>query len=150
VKDKRTILIVEDNAMNLELAVDLLEAAGFRVLTATTAEAALQLARSAYPDLVLMDISLPGMDGLAATQALKKDPATQHLPIVALTAHAMRGDADKALAAGCGGYLTKPIDTRDFCRQVDSFLKSLRNQPTAGPIRPWRNHEKSNHESESY
>ncbi|MEI6393977.1 MAG: response regulator [Verrucomicrobiota bacterium] len=113
-----TILVIEDNLLNLELVTDLLEAGGFIVCSARTAEEGLQLAWSISFDLVLMDISLPGMDGLAATQVLKTSPATRHLPVVALTAHAMRGDEDLALGAGCDGYLTKPIDTRTFAAKV--------------------------------
>src|SRR5438128_2741992 len=110
--NRSKILIVEDNAMNMELAADLLEAAGHEVFRARAAEQGIELARSAAPDLILMDISLPGMDGLVATQRLKAEPATRAIPVLALTAHAMKGDHEKALAAGCAGYLTKPIDTR--------------------------------------
>lgn len=117
-----TILIVEDNPLNLELATDLLETAGYVVRQAGTAEEAIQTARTALPGLILMDVSLPGMDGLAATQALKADPATHAIPVVALTAHAMKGDEDKARAAGCEGYITKPIDTRTFPVTVARFL----------------------------
>jgi CheY-like chemotaxis protein len=118
----RKILIVEDNPTNMELAKDLLEAGGFVVLPATEAEAGLRLARQAKPDLILMDWSLPGMDGLAATRELKMDPATQHIPVVALTAHAMKGDERVALQAGCDGYLPKPIDTRNFVRTLRVWL----------------------------
>jgi CheY-like chemotaxis protein len=116
------ILIIEDNLLNLELATDLLEANGFAVASAPTAEEGLQLARELEPDLVLMDFSLPGMDGLSATKNLKTDPATRHLTIVGLTAHAMKGDEELALSAGCDGYLTKPIDTRTFVATVKNFL----------------------------
>lgn len=108
------ILVVEDNALNLELATDLLEASGFEVICAQTGEAAVKLAHEALPQLILMDLSLPGMDGIEATQALKGDPQTSGIPIVAVTAHAMKGDEQKALAVGCAGYITKPIDTRMF------------------------------------
>ena len=119
---RHKILIIEDNPMNMELAVDLLEAAGHEVLTAMEAETGIELARSEQPELILMDVSLPGMDGLAATQKLKADPGTRNIPIVALTAHAMKGDEEKALAAGCQGYLTKPIDTRTFAATVVGLL----------------------------
>ncbi len=119
-----TILIVEDNPMNLELATDLLEAAGFTVHQAATAEEGLRLARELSPQMILMDWSLPGIDGLAATQALRADPATRHLRVIALTAHAMRGDEELALQAGCDGYLTKPIDTRTFAGTVAAFIAS--------------------------
>ena len=108
--------------MNMELAADLLETANYTVLRAGEAETGIELARTKGPDLILMDISLPGMDGLAATQKLKSDTATRSIPIVALTAHAMKGDEEKALAAGCVGYLTKPIDTRTFAKTVQGFL----------------------------
>ncbi len=90
------VLIVEDNPLNMELETDVLEAAGYVVLQAEDAEAAIALARSDKPAVILMDVSLPGMDGLIATQALKHDPSTQDIPIVVLTAHAMQGDREKA------------------------------------------------------
>ena len=116
------ILIIEDNELNLELATDLLEANGFVVSSAQTAEEGLRMAREMLPDLVLMDFSLPGMDGLSATKYLKADPATRHLTVVGLTAHAMRGDDQIALNAGCDGYLTKPIDTRTFIATVKKYM----------------------------
>jgi CheY-like chemotaxis protein len=117
-----TILIIEDNPLNVELATDLLEAGGFRIHSTRTAEEGLRLARELLPDLVLMDISLPGMDGLCATRALKNDPATASLCVVGLTAHAMKGDETTALHAGCDGYLTKPIDTRTFVTAIKDFI----------------------------
>jgi CheY-like chemotaxis protein len=122
------ILVVEDNSVNLELVTDLLEANGFSVLPAATAEEGLRLARELGPDLILMDLSLPGIDGLAATRALKTDPVTCQVPVIALTAHAMRGDEAAALKAGCDGYLSKPIDTRTFPARVAGFIN-------AGPSR---------------
>jgi len=119
-----SILIIEDNPLNVELATDLLEAGGFRIHATRTAEDGIRMARELLPDLVLMDISLPGMDGLAATRALKSDPATQHLRIIGLTAHAMKGDAGTAKNAGCDGYLTKPIDTRTFVATVKNFMSA--------------------------
>jgi CheY-like chemotaxis protein len=126
------ILIIEDNVLNLELATDLLEANGFVVTSAPTAEEGLRLARKLLPALVLMDFGLPGMDGLSATKHLKDDPATSHLAIVGLTAHAMRGDEELALNAGCDGYLTKPINTRTFVATVKKFMASanLHHQKT--------------------
>jgi CheY-like chemotaxis protein len=118
------ILIIEDNELNLELATDLLEANGFLVSSTRTAEEGLRLAHELLPDLVLMDFSLPGMDGLSATKHLKADPATRYLTVVGLTAHAMRGDDQIALNAGCDGYLTKPIDTRTFIATVKRFIAS--------------------------
>jgi len=118
------ILIVEDNLMNMELATDLLEASGYIVIQAGVAEKGIELARAELPDLILMDISLPGMDGLEATGVLKQDPATKDINVVVLTAHAMKGDEEKALAAGCAGYITKPIDTRAFSKTVARFIDS--------------------------
>jgi CheY-like chemotaxis protein len=118
-----TILIVEDNAANLELATDLLEAGGYSVRQARDASEGLQLAREILPDLILMDLSLPGRDGLSTTRELKADPVTRHIPIVALTAHAMLGDESIAREAGCNGYLTKPIDTRRFAQSLGAWLK---------------------------
>ena len=120
----KRILVIEDNALNLELATDLLAAKGCAVLQARTAEEGLRLAREAFPDLVLMDLSLPRMDGLCATKTIKADPATCHLKVIALTAHAMNGDEQIALKAGCDGYLTKPINTKTFAATVASFLRS--------------------------
>jgi CheY-like chemotaxis protein len=120
------ILIVEDNPMNLELATDLLEAAGYFVIQAGTAEEGIKLARADFPDLILMDIGLPGMDGLEATGVLKQDLATKDIPVIALTAHAMQGDEEKALAAGCAGYITKPVDTRAFSKTVSQFIDSAK------------------------
>jgi two-component system, cell cycle response regulator len=116
------IMIVEDNPANMELATDLLEPLGFVILPVETAEAGIRMAARELPDLILIDVALPGMDGLSATQRLKADPRTQRIPIVALTAHAMAGDEARALAAGCAGYITKPIDTRRFPATVAGFL----------------------------
>lgn len=118
----RRILIVEDNPMNMELASDLLEIAGYEVLQAMDAQAGIDLARSQQPDLILMDISLPGMDGLTATGILKGEAPTDTIPVIALTAHAMAGDEEKALAAGCDAYLTKPIQTRTFTSSIETVL----------------------------
>src|SRR5271170_5557478 len=128
------ILIIEDNMLNLELATDLLEVNGFVVNSAATAEDGLRMAREILPNLVLMDLGLPGMDGLCATKNLKANPATRHLTVVGLTAHAMKGDEAIALDAGCDGYLTKPIDTRTFTETITRFiasasLRQLANNP---------------------
>ncbi|MBI5570339.1 MAG: response regulator [Desulfomonile tiedjei] len=116
------ILVVEDNRPNMELVTALLEAAECEVLQAWTAEDGIRIAGALQPALILMDISLPGMDGLTATAALKQDPRTKHIPVVALTAHAMKGDEDKALSAGCSGYIAKPIDTRAFPKKITEYL----------------------------
>jgi two-component system cell cycle response regulator DivK len=118
-----TVLVVEDNPVNMRLAHDILEALGYGVLQATDAEAGIALARDQRPDLILMDVSLPGMDGLAATSTLKQDPLTSAIPVVALTAHAMRGDAELASSAGADGYLTKPIDLRAFRETVARLIE---------------------------
>src|SRR5215472_7182237 len=122
------ILLIEDNPLNKELASDLLEANGFEVIFTETAEDGLRLAKQLMPDLILMDISLPGMDGLCATKTLKADPATRHLTVVGLTAHAMKGDKGIALDAGCDGYLTKPINTRTFVDTIKDFIASHANK----------------------
>lgn len=122
------ILIIEDNLLNLELATDLLEAHGFQVAAAQTAEEGLRLAREQLPDLVLMDFALPGMDGLSATRHLKAHPATRHLTVVGLTAHAMKGDETVAREAGCDGYLTKPINTRTFIDTITGFINAPQPQ----------------------
>jgi two-component system cell cycle response regulator/two-component system cell cycle response regulator DivK len=116
------VLLIEDNLLNTELATDILQAHRFEVCHAQTAEEGVRLARTISPDLILMDISLPGMDGLEATRALKADPLTCRVPVIALTAHAMKGDAELARQAGCDGYLTKPIDTRHFPSQIAGFM----------------------------
>ena len=113
-----TILIVEDNPTNMTLAVYVLESAGHVVLTATDAEAGLTLARSALPNLILMDIQLPGMDGLEATAHLKADVSTRAIPVIALTALAMKGDEERIRAAGCDGYIAKPMNYKDFLATV--------------------------------
>ena len=106
------ILIVDDNPVNLKLVRVLLIAEGYEVRTAADAEEALEILGTWRPRLILMDLQLPGMDGLELTQRLKADPATREIVILALTAYAMKGDEEKALAVGCDGYLSKPIDTR--------------------------------------
>ena len=119
---KPHILIIDDNPINLRLATDVLEAAEFHIIQAVDAEQAQKLLIDVIPDLILMDIALPGMDGLTFTRKLKADMRLRPVPIVALTASAMKGDDCKAIDAGCAGYITKPIDTREFPRQVRSFL----------------------------
>lgn len=119
-----TILIVEDNALNLELATDLLAAAGYSIRQARTGEEGLRLARAEPPALILMDLRLPGLDGYDALRGLRGDPRTAHIPIVALTAQAMAGDKEAALAAGFDDYISKPIDTRSFSQAVARVLGS--------------------------
>ena len=117
------ILVVEDNPINLKLIRSLLEIGKYEVIEAMNAITGIQLARQHEPDLILMDIQLPGMDGLSATRELKKDPALKDIPVVAITAHAMQGDDKKALNAGCAGYVSKPLDTRSFLKQIPQFLQ---------------------------
>ncbi len=121
------ILVVEDIPMNMELVTDLLEVAGYKVLQAEAAEAGIEMARIEAPDLILMDIGLPGMDGLTATGILKQDQLTKDISVIALTSHAMKDDEEKIKAAGCDGYITKPIDTREFPKTVAGFIGSFRN-----------------------
>ncbi len=116
------VLLIEDNPLNMELAVDLLELGGYEVLTAITAEEGIELAQKEIPGLILMDISLPGMDGLEATRILKKDNKLKDVPIVAMSAHAMKGDKEKAMEAGCVSYITKPIDTKSLVEKVQEFM----------------------------
>lgn len=118
-----TVLVVEDNEANMVLATSVLEAWGYTVLQARTAEEGVALAREHIPALVLMDISLPGMDGLTAAGILKNDPGTGNIPVVALTAHAMMGDEERAMAAGCVGYVRKPIRIKQFSRAVAQFIE---------------------------
>lgn len=127
------ILIVDDNPLNVKLVRLVLLTSGYDVRTCADAESALEILQSFRPDAILMDIQLPGMDGLELTRRLKADPDTRDITIVALTAYAMKGDEEKARAAGCDGYLTKPIDTAVFpsllagylCRTRSSSLKTI-------------------------
>lgn len=116
------ILIVDDNASNLKLLRVLLETEGYAVRTAEHAYAALQTLREFHPRLILLDIQLPGMDGLALTRELKANPKTADIAIVAITAYAMKGDEERALASGCNHYLTKPIDTRRLAQQIAQYI----------------------------
>ena len=117
-----TILVVEDNPWNMKLTVLLLETAGHTVIGATDAEAGLALARDVLPDLILMDIQLPGMDGLEATGLLKRDAATRAIPVIALTALAMKGDEERIRAAGCDGYIAKPMPYQEFLAAITAQL----------------------------
>jgi two-component system, cell cycle response regulator DivK len=117
-----TVLVIDDNATNMKLTVMLLEIAGHTVISATDAEAGLTLARQECPQLILMDIQLPGMDGLEATMILKRDEVTRVIPVIALTALAMKGDEERIRAAGCNGYIAKPLAYRDFMAIVAAQL----------------------------
>jgi two-component system cell cycle response regulator DivK len=117
-----TVLVIEDNAANMTLAVFLLQSVGHTVLSARDAEAGLMLARDEQPDLILMDIQLPGMDGLEATALLKHDEATRAIPVIALTALAMKGDEERIRAAGCDGYIAKPMNYHEFLAAIGAQL----------------------------
>ncbi|MCP3868277.1 MAG: response regulator [Gammaproteobacteria bacterium] len=125
--DSRKILVIEDNAKNMKLVHLLLTMGEHQVLESTDAEQGIQIARQEKPDLILMDIQLPGMDGLQATGIIKADPQLADIPIVALTSYAMESDQARALDTGCEGYLSKPIDTKTFLGVVETFL-----QPDSG------------------
>ena len=116
------ILLIEDNILNMKLAVMLLEIAGFEAIQAFDAEEGIRLAQEWPPELILMDIQLPGIDGLAATRLLKSDPVTRHIKIVAMTACAMAGDREIIEAAGCDGYIAKPINVQNFANLVKDAL----------------------------
>jgi two-component system, cell cycle response regulator DivK len=116
------VLAIDDNPANLKLIRVLLSGEGFEVRTAADAESALTLLQTYHPQLILMDLQLPGMDGLELTKRLKADPKTRAIPILALTAYAMKGDEEKALAAGCDGYITKPIDTQTLPDIIRKYL----------------------------
>ncbi|NWC96665.1 MULTISPECIES: response regulator [unclassified Pseudomonas] len=124
------ILIVEDNEANMRLARLLLVNAGHSVLWAADAETGLTLAREKQPALILMDIQLPGMDGLAATSLLKQDPYTAHIPVIALTAMAMKEDRDKTLRAGCDAYIIKPLRYKELYQVIDTLLQKPITPPT--------------------
>jgi len=122
-KTRPKVLVVEDNESNMKFITDLLEDAGYEAIHAFSAETAIEQTEMAKPSLILMDISLPGMDGLTATKVLKSNPVTAHVPVVALTAHAMKDDESKAKEAGCDAYLLKPIDTRVFYRTLAAIVR---------------------------
>lgn len=117
------ILVIEDSPVNMALTVAILESAGHSILQADHAAEGLEIARREQPDLVLMDIQLPDIDGLAATRKLKSDARTAHVPVIALTAFAMKGDEDETRAAGCDGYVTKPIRYKDFLAEVNAVMR---------------------------
>ena len=120
------ILIVDDNEMNVKLLRWLLEKHGYVVQTASDAQTAREGIRAAHPQLVLMDIQLPDIDGLQLTREFKADPGLRSIPIVAVTSYAMKGDRQRAVAAGCDGYITKPIDTKQFPIEIQKYLRGER------------------------
>lgn len=124
--NSRKVLVVEDNDMNMQLVEYLLEEGGYEIAKAASGEEALSIARDPAmitPDLILMDIHLPGMDGLSVVRAMKSDERMRRVPILALTAHAMRGDKDRFLEAGCDGYISKPIDVKTFITSIEQYLR---------------------------
>jgi len=129
---KQTVLVIEDNDINMKLVKTLLGLADYDVIASMDAETGISLARENVPDLILMDIQLPGMDGLKATQIIKQDDRLRSIPVIALTSYAMQGDEERAREAGCSGYISKPIDTRNFAKTLKGFL----NKPQASDLQP--------------
>jgi len=121
-KTKRKILLIEDNEQNRYLATFLLEAHGYEVVPAESGPLGIELAARIHPDLTVLDIQLPGMNGYAVARALKSDPRLSPIPIVAVTSHAMAGDREQAMAAGCDGYIEKPINPETFVSEIERFL----------------------------
>lgn len=117
------ILVVEDNQDNRELVVKVLKINGYQVIEAVDGEEALEKTKTENPDLILMDLFIPKIDGYEVTRRLKRDRDLRSIPVIALTAHAMKGDMEVALAAGCDGYIPKPIDVRELPKQIEYFLK---------------------------
>lgn len=120
---RKTILVIEDNELNIKLVNSLLQIGQYNILNAMDAESGIQIAKEMRPDLIFMDIQLPGMDGLSASRIIKGDPALKGIRIVALTSYAMEGDAEKVRIAGCDGYISKPINTRSFLDTLNSFFQ---------------------------
>ena len=121
----KRILVVEDNMTNLKLVEVVLRKYGYEVLKALDGEQAIEMAIREKPDLILMDIQLPKLSGYDATKTLKSRKDTESIPVIALTAKAMAGDSEKALAVGCDGYISKPLDTRELPKKVQSFLRDI-------------------------
>lgn len=118
------VLIIEDNAINMSLSTFLVKSAGYAVIAASDAEAGIRMAREEVPDLILMDIQLPGMDGIEAIGLLKGDPSTRGIPIIALTALAMKGDEARIRASGCDGYIAKPMRYQEFLAAIASVMEA--------------------------
>ena len=119
---RKSVLVVEDNELNMKLVTGLLKIGKYGIMSAADAETGIEMARRDPPDLILMDIQLPGMDGLTATRIIKGDAALRRISVVALTSYAMQGDEDKAKKAGCVGYITKPLDTRNFLKYIAEYI----------------------------
>ncbi len=120
--EQKRVLVVEDNELNMKLVRSLLHIGKYQVVEARDAETGIRLAQEHHPALILMDIQLPGMDGLSATRLIKQDGALKEIPVVALTSYAMQGDDEKALEAGCTGYIAKPINTRTFLDTLEKYI----------------------------
>jgi two-component system cell cycle response regulator DivK len=118
----KTILIVEDEPRNLKLLHDLLQRFGYEILEAPDGEQGVKLAGEKIPDMILMDIMMPKMDGLEATRIIKADEKTKYIPIIALTSYAMKGDREKTIEAGCDGYIAKPIDIKEVLKAIEHYL----------------------------
>lgn len=142
--EEKTILVIEDNAYNMKLARSLIKIGGYSILEAGSAEEGLELAKKNEPDLILMDIQLPGMDGLTATSEIKKNEALKDIPVLALTAYAMKGDEQRVLDVGCSGYITKPIDTKKFLRKLKEYLPGESPGLKMGGSLPNKNSEPTN------
>ncbi len=130
---KRTILLIEDNEQNLYLATFLLEHNGFKVVAARSGPQGIELASRIQPDLIVLDIQLPQMDGYAVARALRQNPALKDVPIVAVTSYAMVGDRERTLEAGCNGYLEKPINPDTFKSEIEKYLTA---RPAGGGTQP--------------
>lgn len=122
------ILVVEDNLVNLELFRDLLEIAGHEVVEANTGYEAIVAVKKETPDVILMDIQLPDMDGCAATEKIRELETMDRIPVIALTAHAMAGDRENALSHGCDAYISKPINTRNFAAEIEDIYRSIKGK----------------------
>ncbi|MGB5985907.1 MAG: response regulator [Desulfobacterales bacterium] len=118
---QKTILVIEDNALNMKLVQAILSPCGHKSLAAEDAESGLRMAREQRPDIVLMDIQLPAMDGLEATRIIKADPDLKDVPVIALTSYAMKEDRQKSFAAGCDGYISKPLHPKHFLEKLSAF-----------------------------
>ena len=118
----KTILIVEDEPKNMNLLRDLLQRFGYEILEASDGEQGVKSAGEKMPDLILMDIMMPKMDGLEATRIIKADIKTKHIPVIALTSYAMKGDREKTIEAGCDGYIAKPIDIKEVLKTIETYL----------------------------
>lgn len=139
---EKTILVVEDDSMNSKLVRDVLEYKGYRILEASNTEQCLELAPKCIPDLILMDIHLPGMDGIEATRRLKENPKTEGIAVIAMTADAMPAIRERILAAGCLDYIAKPFDIHDFLDKIVAYIGDCDRQPAPDEGEPYeqRNH----------